>query len=166
MGAGTGSRSELGCHVSSSGLVEAYVPRYPCYLREHVLLPCAHVEGLFCLLMAGFSPRPLPEQLFFSRSCCALVSWGCSAGRTLAPSRHGSSLDVPAAVDPIFWLVTEMVLKTSFIFWPCQSVRRFAARTEVRMTLLLMGKKKHTVFCGSRHEMLVGKATVVRFGNL
>lgn len=34
------------------------------------------------------------------------------------------------------------------------------------MTLLLMGKKKHAASCGSRHAMLVGKATAVRFGKL
>ncbi|XP_074418947.1 palmitoyltransferase ZDHHC18 isoform X1 [Larus michahellis] len=40
---GAGSHSELGCDASSAGLVDAYVPWYPRYLRERVLLPCAHL---------------------------------------------------------------------------------------------------------------------------
>lgn len=34
------------------------------------------------------------------------------------------------------------------------------------MSLLLTGRKKHAVFCGSHHEMLLGKATAGRCGNL
>lgn len=107
---------------------EVLSPWCPCYLQEHTLFPWPTCKGC-----------SVPQRLL------CLGKLGCSAGRTLTPSRPGASEDVLG--DPCW-----SCFLAGVVFWPCQLVRHILQQRHESGDPPVLGKKRHSVLC---HEMQV-----------